>query len=254
MDRATKPLGTKAYGHIPHLPGSRMGPGDHACSPGQARICTERVRDRHDEVIVTEKLDGSNCAVAKIHGQIVPLVRAGYPAISSPYVQHRLFHEWVWRNWVRFDAGLQDGEWLVGEWLAQAHGTRYTLPHEPFVVFDLIQGHDAKTGFQRISYDALRARLGTAFVLPALLHRGASFSIEAVQQHYAKHGSAHGALDPVEGAVWRVERRGVVDFLAKWVRPDKVDGCYLPEQTGSEPIWNWIEWQTWDAPRSARKE
>jgi hypothetical protein len=32
-----------------------------------------------------------------------------------------------------------------------------------------------------------------------------------------------------------VERRGEVDFLAKYVRPDKVDGKYL----GGEPIWMW---------------
>ena len=37
------------------------------------------------------------------------------------------------------------------------------------------------------------------------------------------------ALDPVEGAVWRCERQGAVDFLGKYVRPDKIDGKYLPE-------------------------
>lgn len=62
--------------------------------------------------------------------------------------------------------------------------------------------------------------------------------------------SGHGAMDPVEGAVWRVERNAqinrssservwMVDYLAKYVRPDKVDGCYLPEKNGGTPIWNW---------------
>jgi len=36
-----KPLGGKSYGHIAHLPGSRMGPGDHKCHEGQKRIATE---------------------------------------------------------------------------------------------------------------------------------------------------------------------------------------------------------------------
>lgn len=49
--------GIKAYGSIPHLPGSRLGPGDHHVTEGQARICTERGRDRHDFITVTEKLD-----------------------------------------------------------------------------------------------------------------------------------------------------------------------------------------------------
>ncbi len=47
----------------------------------------------------------------------------------------------------------------------------------------------------------------------------------------------HGALDPVEGVVWRVEHRGKVDFLAKFVRPDKVDGLYL--EKGAPIVWNW---------------
>ena len=29
------------------------------------------------------------------------------------------------------------------------------------------------------------------------------------------------------------------DFLGKFVRPDKKDGCYLPEIGGGEAIWNW---------------
>ena len=49
----------------------------------------------------------------------------------------------------------------------------------------------------------------------------------------------HGALEPVEGAVWRVERKGKVDFLGKYVRPDKIDGCYLPEINGGAAVWNW---------------
>jgi hypothetical protein len=66
--RATKPLGIKNYGHIAHLPGSRMGPGDHKCHTGQERIATRQTRDRHDLVIVQEKLDGSNVGVARSTG------------------------------------------------------------------------------------------------------------------------------------------------------------------------------------------
>jgi hypothetical protein len=50
--------------------------------------------------------------------------------------------------------------------------------------------------------------------------------------------------------VWRIERnelvnpgkdgerRWAVDFLVKYVRPDKHDGIYLPEINGREPVWN----------------
>jgi hypothetical protein len=102
----SKPLGIKNYGHIPHLPGSRMGPGDHHCDAGQARIATQTPRDRHDSVIVQEKLDGSNVGVALVQGTICPLNRSGYLATSSPYEQHRLFAAWVYENQARFVAVL----------------------------------------------------------------------------------------------------------------------------------------------------
>ncbi len=239
----TKPLGRKNYGHIAHLPDSRMGPGDHKCHEGQARIATEKVRDKLDEVFVQEKLDGSNVGVARIGDTIYPLGRAGYPASSSPHVQHRHFSDWAYANLERFMAALQDGERLVGEWLMQAHGTRYELHHEPFVVFDLMIED------KRMPYDDFVARTTAGgFVIPTLLHRGGAFAIDEALTALGEFGH-HGALDPVEGAVWRVERdkptgkkgqkRRIVDFLAKYVRPDKIDGSYLPEISGAAPVWNW---------------
>lgn len=245
----SKPLGIKNYGHIPHLPGSRVGPGDHHCDPGQARIATNTARDRHDTVIVLEKLDGSNVGVARVDGTIHPLNRAGYLATSSPCEQHRLFAEWAYANQSRFLAVLHDGERLCGEWLAQAHGTRYELRHEPFVAFDLM------IGTKRRPYDELVERTENGgFVTPALIHRGRPAGIEEVMTRLGARGF-HGALDPVEGAVWRVERRElvrpgksserrtVVDFVVKYVRPDKVDGCYLPEFNGGRSHWNWKSFQ-----------
>src|SRR5688572_23023298 len=117
-----KPLGHKAYGSIPHLLGSRLGKGDHHCSPGQAIIACEKARDKHDIIIVQEKLDGSNVAVAKVEGRVIALTRAGYKALSSNYEQHHLFDKWVNKNYSRFDALLQEGERVCGEWLLMAHG------------------------------------------------------------------------------------------------------------------------------------
>lgn len=229
-----KPLGGKAYGSIPHLPGSRMGPADHHCHEGQARILTERVRDRHDRVLVQEKLDGSCTSVALVNGEIVALSRAGWRAETSPFELHHVFARWVYRNEARFRMVLQEGERIVGEWLAQAHGTRYALPHEPFVAFDVIADK------ARMPYEPFVERIARGgFIGPRLIHSGGPMSIEAVLS--VLEPSGHGALDPVEGAVWRLERRGEVEMLAKYVRPDKVDGAYLPEQSGGEPVWNWRE-------------
>lgn len=90
-----KPLNGPSYGSIPHLPGSRLGPGEHTITIGQMKICTEKTRDSKDKIIVTEKLDGSCCCVANIDNKILALTRAGYLAESSPYEQHHIFANWV---------------------------------------------------------------------------------------------------------------------------------------------------------------
>lgn len=229
-----KPLGRKAYGSIPHLPGSRLGPGDHHCHPGQETICTLKARDRHDRIIVTEKLDGGNVAIAKVGGKIWALGRAGYPAITSPFRQHHIFDEWVNYGLGRWSAMLSEGEAVHGEWLAMAHGTKYDLSHEPFVCFDLTR--DGK----RVLFDELRERCQRHDVTtPHLISDGPPMTVEAALEALGPHGM-HGALEPVEGAVWRVERKGAVDFIAKYVRPDKQDGKYLAEITGCEPYWHWL--------------
>lgn len=247
MSDTRKPLGGKAYGSIPHLPGSRLGPGDHHCHEGQARILTEKAR-RGDTIIVQEKLDGSCVSVANIAGEIVALGRSGYRAVTSRFYQHILFEQWVAANYERFADLLKPGQRVVGEWLAQAHGTRYDLtrldhmsePREPFVAFDLFL-EDGK----RATLHYLRESVWHYFRMPQALHVGGALPVEDALEHLV-HGRYnvgeygwHGALDPVEGVVYRCERNGRVDFLAKWVRHDKVDGCYLPELNGGEAVWNW---------------
>lgn len=232
-EKPTKPLGRKAYGSIPHLPGSRLGPGDHHCHVGQERICTSKTRDRHDRIIVTEKLDGGNVCIAKVNGKIIALGRAGYPAITSPFEQHHHFDWWVNAAVGRWSAMLAEGEALHGEWLAMAHGTIYDLEHEPFVAFDLTAGG------KRIPHDNLIRRCQDyAVTTPAVIHDGAPILIEDALNLMGDRGR-HGAQETVEGLVYRVERRGEFDFLAKYVRPDKQDGKYITEISGADPYWLW---------------
>ena len=72
-------------------------------------------------------------------------------------------------------------------------------------------------------------------VTPELISDGPPVSVESVRA-VIDRGGGHGVVPPdaVEGAVWRVERRGRFDFMAKWVRPEKVDGKYF-----DSPIWHW---------------
>jgi hypothetical protein len=232
-----KPLGRKNYGHIPHLPNSRMGSADKHCQPGQAKIATVKTRDRLDTVIVQEKLDGSNVGIVRLGHEIIPIARSGYRAESSPYNQHHQFARWLAAQYDRAMAVLQDGERLVGEWLYQAHGTRYRLTHEPFVAFDLMRED------RRLVYDQFCDRVAQGnFTTPHVLHRGDALAVDRALALLGTYGH-HGALEPVEGVVYRVERdrprQGlVVDFLVKYVRPDKQDGIYLPEFSGQDPVFN----------------
>src|SRR5207302_9365938 len=118
------------------------------------------------------------------------------------------------------------------------------LKHEPFVAFDLMLGNE------RAPIDELIARVKNVdFMTPTVIYRGGPLSIEVAMNKLDTYGF-HGASDPVEGAVWRVERNELanpgkdgervwrVDFLVKYVRPDKQDGIYLPEISGLKPVWN----------------
>jgi len=104
----TKPLGRKSYGSIGHLPGSRMdvnhakyGTGktvgkDFGVHPGMARIVTEKTRDKHDRIIVQEKLDGSNVSIARVNGEIVSLDTPPTIATLLSDFQRRLDADPAW--------------------------------------------------------------------------------------------------------------------------------------------------------------
>jgi hypothetical protein len=260
-----KPLGQKGYGTIPHLPGSRRGPGDKGVNEGQFRICCVKTPpDRKGDLIwVQEKLDGSNVGVVKLNGEILAINRAGWRVESSSYVHHQLFGEWVAWNRDRFDALLEDGERVMGEWLVLAHGTRYDLPHEPFVPFDLI-----RNGWDRALTTDLYERIGridAPFHGPRLLHQGGPLPLEdalaRLDASIEPDQVYHGAVDAAEGVVYRIERQGKVDFLAKYVRPEKIDGRYLFEVDDAGAVrlpaielprsrFTWNQWPGKDDPDS----
>ena len=83
-----KPIGRRNYGSIPHLHNSKLGEGDYYIGEGQERILTVKARDKHDNILVFEKYDGSNVGVAKFENKIFALTRSGYEANTSPYKQH----------------------------------------------------------------------------------------------------------------------------------------------------------------------
>lgn len=233
--KSEKPFGRKGYGSIGHLPNSRLTEGsDFHVNDSQAALLTDKTRDRYDLIIVQEKLDGSNCSVGLLNGELIPMTRKGYHARTSPFEMHHIFADWVEEHEQRFRAVLREGERLVGEWLAQAHGTIYDLKgKDPYAVFDIMI--DA----ERLPFIEFTKRIGMNFETPTLLHIGQPISVrKALELHKDNHYGA----DEIEGVIYRMERKGKVDFLAKYVRHDKIDGKYLNGQA----IWNWRP----DTPKS----
>lgn len=224
----------KLYGSIPHLPGSRAA-ADKTVSPAQARRCIDSRAAREDEiVIVQEKLDGSCVGIVREDGRLVARGREGRLASESRNDARRMFAAWVAENEARLEPAVKEGEALVGEWLALVHGTRYALTHELFVPFDLVRG----PARERATSAELRERIAaTGLVMPTTVHRGPPIAIDAACVLLGERGR-HGAIDPPEGLVYRVERAGRVVLVAKWVRPDKVDGSYLPENSGKDALYH----------------
>lgn len=90
---------------------------------------------------------------------------------------------------------------------------------------------------ERASYAEMHSRARRQdFITPSLLSAGQPLSIAAAMEKIVYSG--HGAIDPVEGAIWRVERKEKVDFLVKFVRHDKEDGKYFPEINEGKTTWN----------------
>ena len=234
---SVKPLGKKSYGSIGHLPGSRIGPGDHHIDVGQARCVLEEL-PRGDRLVVQEKVDGSNVGVCRVGGKIIAINRAGWDCLSSPHEQHRMFAAWVLENEARFDAILGERERVCGEWLALAHGTIYTLEHEPFVAFDVFDADDVRIPFARFTERAATARLAT----PHVFHDSdVACPLTEVADLPSRHGAAGGIK---EGVVYRWERAGRVLLIAKWVRHDKLDGNLLVGKkdagmAAESETWNW---------------
>jgi hypothetical protein len=219
------------YPSIPHLPGSRAA-ADRVLQAAQARRFIDASYVSPDVVIVEEKLDGSCVLAAREGDAIVAYGRDGGLAAASLNEGRRLFAAWVEANAARFREVLGDGERIAGEWLALAHGIRYELPHEPFVVFDVFC-KDQRANREDVRERARRGKMTMA----GLVHEGAPIAIEDAVKRLRRGFS--GAREMPEGVVYRIERKGRVIDVAKWVRGDKVDGELLPEKTGREAVWNW---------------
>lgn len=158
------------------------------------------------------------CRVAGINSETVEYHYSGAKCIRMAGPKH----EWISTHSGRktfITLALQFMQPKIVKDLAgiSAVGTKYKLNHEPFVIFDIM------TGKERLPYLYFADRVKSfGFEIPTLLHYGYPISINGVMERLGEFGH-HGAIEPAEGAVWRVQRKGKVDFLAKYVRSEKME-------------------------------
>ena len=205
----------KNYGSIPHLSTSKLTQqADKKIHIGQEEILTKKTRDWKDLIIVTEKIDGSNVGVIKKDNKTFCITRKGYEAITSPFEQHVLFEKYVTMNYEKFQ-WLPEGWRIAGEWCIMAHGTLYDITDEsPFVAFDIFNSDNERIVYLEFIKLCVIHNIATV----PLLHIGQPISIKnAIKLMGAGH---YGKPDKPEGFVYRIEREGKVDFLAKWVHSE----------------------------------
>ncbi len=225
-----RPLGRKAYFKIAHLPGSRTGSSDRTAPRELAERCLVAAPPRRGRCSCRRSSTAPASRSARLDGAVLALGREGTLAAHSQNPGRQMFAAWVEQRAATFTiySATASGSW--------ANGSRSLM-------FDSLRApprslRRLRRLSRRAAVDVRRDRRATARGLPrpSLLHRGGALRIAAMLEMLG--GGGHGAVEPPEGAVWRVERAGRVVGMAKYVRGDKVDGALLPENSGREAVWN----------------
>jgi len=200
----------KKYPSICHLPNSKHGRDDKGIQKGMADYFESKYRP-DTRIIVTEKVDGSNVSIFNDNGKIMALSRGGYDAEFSNYQHHREFAKWV-KNLGNIGSSfiLPVGHRVIFEDLSVPHGTIYKKIPKLLLI-------DWKTRDGRLPWENIHF-LGIPKV--QVVYSGAvPVSTDCINRVMPKKGF-YGAKGGYEGLVYRMERFGEFQQLAKWVRSD----------------------------------
>lgn len=234
-----KVLNRKAYGSIPHLEYSNIHAGDKRIDKGQSDICTMKARDKHDQIVVQEKLDGACVGVARVRKDaLLYVTRSGHDAGSSRFAHHKLFKIWAQHREGDFIDLLDVGEMAVGEWMSLSHSIRYDGLEAPFYIFDIIDmnytGRNPRHA--HVIYNVLAARVLEAGFHSPITAPGRDPILPSKVWHRVSRISIREGQG--EGLVYRVERHGKLEFTAKWVRQAITPGLLLDDES---PTYNRIK-------------
>jgi hypothetical protein len=228
----------KKYPRTPHVKGSGIQRGDDDL----ATVPFDALVGRH--LVVTEKVDGANCAMRfTAGGELLLQSRGHYLMGGERERQFHLFKAWANRYAAELLGVLEDRYIMYGEWLYAKHTVFYThLPHYflEFDVYDTLEDVFLSTAVRRALLEAV------PFVAPVrVVHEGALPSLRTLLDlvgtspfigadvvERLRSACNERGLDPdlalrqtdtsgvMEGLYIKVEDEGIVEGRYKYVRPD----------------------------------
>jgi hypothetical protein len=237
-EKVTGQIIPRNFGNIKHLTGSRLkDSGDTLMEEAIQPFFTEKLQfAKRDKLYVTEKVDGANVGVYKKNGKLYPVMRKGYDVRTSEYEFLRRFADFVGDNAARFDALLSDDERVCGEWMIKTHSLFYKMPHEPFVVFDIIKGINKPV---RPTFSEMAARcMAHGFTTAHLIHEGGAIGVADALRLLGDNGF-HGCQTAPEGIIYRYERDGAFEMSAKFVSNLSVGGDFMSDESAYNDYTNW---------------
>lgn len=213
--------------HLPHAP--NMAKGDSAASHEEAFVVFG-----NKNVVIEEKLDGSNCAITIVDNHPVirnrtHILKKGFVKDTPAKQQFRPIWGWFYENKDKFEmlaSKLGFMPVIYGEWMVAVHGIRYDQLFDYFLAYELYDPEN------QISLPQNEARLSlcqAGFSLPPLLHEGKFDSYEYLIQ-LTEQPSSQSSCDQREGLVIKVSDNKKITHRFKMVRPGFVQGQYWSDE------------------------
>lgn len=205
----------KNFGHIQHLPGSKMIDDQDKLLSAEACVkFIECKRKPTDNVIITEKIDGMNAGVVKKNGVLYPINRKGYDVRSMKNGLEELgqtWAKWVDEHYNVLDLILEEGERLVFENAIMTHTLRYKFTGDPVFLLAKYTVDNKKVSHAELMDIASKYNLR----MPPVLCKGIAVDPRIVIKQYPK--GLVGSKDGIEGVVYNYEVNGVHESCAKFV-------------------------------------
>ncbi|RDJ35000.1 MAG: hypothetical protein DWQ19_09200 [Crenarchaeota archaeon] len=180
-----------------------------------------------NDVEITEKVDGAQCAMALYEGH--PVIRNSNHILAKGYVkdtpakkQFASIFNWFYENKHKFEKlnELIDNVGVYGEWMVAQHGLEYDCLPDKFIAFDLYNYQTKEFVCSKIARQLMEE---SGFVTVPLLYYGRIYSYDQLEA-WANESSPFTTRGKREGIYIKVNDKRWVKQRFKMVRQGFVQG------------------------------